>query len=978
MGSKTTPSAFKRVFIGDDDDYATQVPNEDLLHVAGRHGPIVRASSQPDADTVTIAGRLHHTGAWLSDYQRTPEWHGAVGDGNNHPAGAALGVTTLEELQVLFPFADSLADEMDWLGIQAALYAGGIVKGRPEARYVVNKTLTVPNGRVQADFTHCDLLWEGMAAAPDDGSTLVTDGHFAGDGSAWQNTLLEPARDWTFTGGFAAWVDGPTADPQGHFGQFGQQVHLPQGRWTVEAWIKLSEGASAGYYGPPYCGFAFFADQVGQGGLEWPDPLDKSVTLSPGDDGVSTYLSFDFEVFEEAGRDLWLTFSGGNCDIEVRDVRIKPFLMNYAMWMTGDPLPYASTAFDYDESTWTGGQILGPGPSSPIYTGPAIGGVLHKNFQGDGARCNFVDMIILRWLVGITMSDHAYLQRFDALKIGFCGTCVKYLAGSVNAAENYRFTGGILFNSGLAVDAVGGGEWFFYGTSWDYCRRFLSTDRGAYIATHGLHIEGHQAETYIPVSDWTDFDDGETITGGTSGATALLISDKGDQDWDEGPRLVVQLLTGTFQVGETVTGPSGGSAVVAGAVVRAPYMFDVRGASMWNAASGEVLFAGYTHNGADYIGNVESNMDQIAFGSVWLYNMDTASGVTWNGGGRVTVERHMGPTNPNLARLWLVNHHSDGFGGMGDFTTEGGTAGMTLTDALPADGIPMDMYLRADATRADRLSFAPDGPSVVLDTSVARVTDGASLRLDIPVGYGSGQQCNLRVFVPVRNGKLFLDRYYLHKPDVMPDVTHGPFAGGISLSTLGGRSMVTISDPSADGLAGAGPQPGWTVTLTGVTGNPGGIPNATLNATHVIADMTEDGIIIDVGVNAASDATGAGGAGIGTTYVQKNFLLWDRRMWVKIGWRDPDGIPVILQDQYQGESNYTVDFGNVQWTLGNPERNRWWYTEREVPDDPMERIGDGRAPEWATHMMMDINFWNLLYAGTPPPVYLAGFFANVV
>lgn len=54
MVSLTTPSSFKRVFVGDDDAYATQVPAEDLFHVAGPYGSIFRVSSTSSADSATF------------------------------------------------------------------------------------------------------------------------------------------------------------------------------------------------------------------------------------------------------------------------------------------------------------------------------------------------------------------------------------------------------------------------------------------------------------------------------------------------------------------------------------------------------------------------------------------------------------------------------------------------------------------------------------------------------------------------------------------------------------------------------------------------------------------------------------------------------------------------------------------------------------------------------------------------------------
>jgi len=89
----------------------------------------------------------------------------------------------------------------------------------------------------------------------------------------------------------------------------------------------------------------------------------------------------------------------------------------------------------------------------------------------------------------------------------------------------------------------------------------------------------------------------------------------------------------------------------------------------------------------------------------------------------------------------------------------------------------------------------------------------------------------------------------------------------------------------------------------------------------------------------------------------------------------------VLGGRYAFADSITLDFAAVPWMLCPPTGNTWWYAEPTVPDTPLDRTGNGRAPEWATHMLMDLNLYNLLSAvdGTdPPPVYLAGFFANVV
>lgn len=111
-----------------------------------------------------------------------PEDFGAIGDGASHPAGAHLGVTTLAQLRAwndgVFWFASDLGNEMDYLCWQAALYGGGLVRGRPGAVYRIDHNLVVPNGAVNVETSGCRLSWSRMAAAVADGSTPVINPSF--------------------------------------------------------------------------------------------------------------------------------------------------------------------------------------------------------------------------------------------------------------------------------------------------------------------------------------------------------------------------------------------------------------------------------------------------------------------------------------------------------------------------------------------------------------------------------------------------------------------------------------------------------------------------------------------------------------------------------------------------------------------------------------------------------------------------------
>lgn len=72
--SASTPSAFKRIFVGDDAGFAGQVPEDDILHVAGRYGTILRVGSNTTEDYVIWTGTANTSfgeldiGANLANY----------------------------------------------------------------------------------------------------------------------------------------------------------------------------------------------------------------------------------------------------------------------------------------------------------------------------------------------------------------------------------------------------------------------------------------------------------------------------------------------------------------------------------------------------------------------------------------------------------------------------------------------------------------------------------------------------------------------------------------------------------------------------------------------------------------------------------------------------------------------------------------------------------------------------------------------
>jgi hypothetical protein len=80
-------------------------------------------------------------------------------------------------------------------------------------------------------------------------------------------------------------------------------------------------------------------------------------------------------------------------------------------------------------------------------------------------------------------------------------------------------------------------------------------------------------------------------------------------------------------------------------------------------------------------------------------------------------------------------------------------------------------------------------------------------------------------------------------------------ATGVTFDTTNGSNRVTVNDASHGAIMGD------FVTISGTTGNPGGIPNATLNGEYEIVEITNaNEYVILASVNASSTATAAGTA----------------------------------------------------------------------------------------------------------------------
>jgi len=910
-----------------------------------------------------------------------PEDFGAIGDGVSRTPRTYLGITTGDALRAyndgVWSFAtdDDVDSQIDYLGVQAAFYAGGTLRGTPGAVYKINRTLVLPNGRINLDLSGCELNGEDFDVQAV-GVNLLTNPSFADGQIGWTQGTLTPRTDIVFSGGKASFTD-PGLNGR-NYGDFGQQFTLPAGKWTIRLLIKLSDGASHGYYGPPYMNMGFRSDGVGLGGYDWPHPL-SFASLQFRTNPFEGWVSFDVEALEETV--TWLDIQGGNCNWEVQEAKVEAFLMNYMIWATGDPVSESSGG-QYDVSTWVGGELIGPvtGNSEANWTGPEVSGILHKNFRGEGARCNFDRVFIFGWHVGVSLGSQAFLNYFSNVNIGNSRTCVKFLAGSVNAGENYRFYSCIFFNAGLAVHAEGGGEWNFWGCSIDFCRRLILLERGAKVSMRGHHFEFNGSETRLSISSPTgNFAANETLTGGTSGATARLIIDRTSTY----SHLVIEVLSGAFVDGETISGAAGNAEVV-GEVDYGAYMFELKGGSLLDF-SGEFLQGGGVHRGALHMFNLETNLDIVSCTDWWAYGLHTASGTLCTGAGRFVSRRFMGPGNAQLPAMIMRNLPSDMYAGNGCVYGPSTMHDMGYLDfAIPSDDIGL-LFGAYSAGAATSRGVTSGEISVTADATVYTAAGRGSLKVEYAAGYSNYSR--LAIFTPVQPGNVVMSEYYISKPTAKAAVSHGPFTSAaepdeIFVNATEGSSIVTIQDNQARWIGGNGPYADWTVTLAGVTGDPGGIANAVWNATHTIVErLSADDVLYTIelgaGNEAASTSSDAGGGAVQTTYGQMNVLIYDSRFWVRVERFDSVGRPEITQTSYQGEDNFRLSHDAVDWFLRQCNSH---YAEPTVPDGTLteDRYANGRAPEWATHFMQLISFDGIRYQdlAAPPPIYITDFFGN--
>jgi hypothetical protein len=827
----------------------------------------------------------------------TVEAMGGIGDSLSHPASAALGVSTLAELHAyndgIYAFADSISNEMDWLAIQAGLNAGGRLTCREGAHFIVNKTLRYINGLGSWVDLPPNAILDFRGMLPDASSTnLIVNGTFA-SGASWANTTLLHT-DVVFGSGFATFTD-PTPGTGPSFGQFGQEVTIPPGKWRVRADVTVTNGASAGLYGLPYVGMGFFGVGVGLGGSS----ITKSINRSSSFTG-SEEIYFDFEVTTTTV--AWLTFQGGNGNFTVANVKIQPFFLNCAVWSTADGADAGVSSGI--NGIWRGGWFWGPNQDGGIAcflvkSFTTLERQLHLFDAHIGARGTIdVGGTNAGFTGGVVYSDIAFLCSINNCTIGYSRPGVQFLPGSQNAGENMRINDTVIYNGWTCLDVRGGGEWNLCGVSMDYSNQFVTAARGALVNATNCHFEA--SPSALP-------------------------------------------------------------------------MFELEGGACFVMANGELFQGGSDPCTAQtYITLGDSNC-KFLMGDVWLFNARTASGTWASGPGLVRANNFaVGGGNTLLPAMILRNFQMDAFASNGGMQDLGGIGFY----GTPADGIGFRADLYADSGTPTSRMVIPSVAQATRDTGVARNGAG-SIKIERLGTYTQG--IGLSVYYPVTEGKIAFDEFAIGQQLSLAAFNAGaPSALSGAITTTAGSNIAEFRDDSAQYLNGSGPRPGWQAVISGATAV-GGVAAGSINGTRTIIARTDwNKWTVALGATAATSATG-GGAGISVQYKQTSVRIFNRRFWVKLDGFDAYGRSLRTQVLFAGEVDIDIPLTGPNWILNQMSS---WYSEGVAPVDLSTRYGTGRAPIWATHMMIQLDVQNIIpagvSAGTPIPVYVTDFYANLI
>ena len=201
------------------------------------------------------------------------------------------------------------------------------------------------------------------------------------------------------------------------------------------------------------------------------------------------------------------------------------------------------------------------------------------------------------------------------------------------------------------------------------------------------------------------------------------------------------------------------------------------------------------------------------------------------------------------------------------------------------------------------------------------------------------------------------------------------------VDTTNGSKTVNIN------VTSHGCQTGDYVTISGVTGNPGGVPNTEINAEHVVTVVDANNFTITVTTAATSTTSNGGGTAISIAcQISPGFAIttagygWNTGTWGTVGWGLSSTQPVYLPQRDWWFDNFDNDLVmNIrsQVVSGDPIGGPIYYWERGSLVDPVTSLqtravllstltGANSVPTNAIQVLVSQNDKHLLALGCQP------------
>jgi hypothetical protein len=155
------------------------------------------------------------------------------------------------------------------------------------------------------------------------------------------------------------------------------------------------------------------------------------------------------------------------------------------------------------------------------------------------------------------------------------------------------------------------------------------------------------------------------------------------------------------------------------------------------------------------------------------------------------------------------------------------------------------------------------------------------------------------------------------------------------VATSNGSRVVTINLGTSHNA-----DDGSFVTIAGVTGTVGGVPNSEINANHQITVIDSDSFSITVTTAATSTVASGGGTAITISFeIAPGYAIdtegygWDTGSWGRGAWGSGSTSPIILPQRDWWTANFDNDF------VANIRNGAPYYWERGTTDDPTTALG---------------------------------------